>query len=329
MTITTLILMGCAVFAVALLVLSAFSGGKDDQRVERRLLRVGGKFIEAREAKKDKTTRSVRRSTADSGIPLFDRLIKALLPNPDKLRARLAKTGRNITLGEYLLINGILVFIGFLIFSFALHWSKAPSLFLSIATGLYIPHMVTGMMGKRRIRKFLASFPEAIDTMCRGLRSGLPVTESIGAVGREMADPVGIEFRRISDGVRMGRTLEDSMWDVTRRIDISEFRFLIIAMAIQKETGGNLAETLGNLADLIRRRRQLRLKIRAMSSEARASAMIIGSLPFVMFTLLWVVNSQYVMILFQTLKGNVLLGFGLGMITIGWTVMSKMISFEI
>ena len=120
-----------------------------------------------------------------------------------------------------------------------------------------------------------------------------------------MPDPVGIEFRRISDGVRMGRSLEDSMWDVTRRVDTPEFRFLIIAMAIQKETGGNLAETLGNLAELIRKRRQLRLKIRAMSAEARASAMIIGSLPFIMFTLLygWSI-SDYVMTLFHTAQGQ-------------------------
>jgi tight adherence protein B len=323
-----LMLIGGAVFTVALLLIAAFSGGKDDQ-VERRLLRVGGKFVEARKAEKNKPAQSVRRNTTDSGIPLLDSLIKMLMPNPDKLRARLAKTGHRISLGEYLLINLVLIIIAYLVFSFTLEWRRAPSVLMGIAVGLYIPHFIIGFMGARRIKKFLGSFPEAIDTMCRGLRSGLPVTESISAVGREMPDPVGIEFRRISDGVRMGRSLEDSMWDITRRIDCPEFRFLIIAMAIQKETGGNLAETLGNLSDLIRKRRQLRLKIRAMSSEARASAMIIGSLPFIMFTLLYFVNNDYVMTLFRTTKGNVLLGFGLGMITMGWTVMNKMIRFEI
>jgi tight adherence protein B len=325
----TLVIMGGAVFAIAALLLSAFGGGKEEDRVERRLLRVGGKFVEAREVKKNKKTKTLRRLTADSAIPLVDRLIKALFPSPEKLRARLEKTGRNFTLSEYLLFNLLLISIGYIVFFAIVGWAKTPSFFLGIAIGLYIPYFITGLMGRRRLRKFLASFPEAIDTMCRGLRSGLPVSESIGAVGREMPDPVGIEFKRISDGVRMGRSLEDAMWDVTRRIDVPEFRFLIIAMAIQKETGGNLAETLGNLADLIRKRRQLRLKIRAMSSEARASAMIIGSLPFLMFCILWLVNSQYVMILFNTTRGNVLLGFGLGMITVGCLVMNKMIHFEI
>ncbi len=323
-----LVILGVAVFAMIFLIASAFSGGKEDH-MERRLLRVAGKLMGAGKVEKDKTLHSVRRVMTDSGIPLLDHLIKALMPNPDKLRARLARTGRDLTLGEYLLINLILVSVGFIIFAFALHWAKPPSIFLGLAIGLFIPHMVTGIMGRRRIKQFLASFPEAIDTMCRGLRSGLPVSESISAVGREMPDPVGIEFRRISDGVRMGRTLEDSMWDVTRRIDMPEFRFLIISMTIQKETGGNLAETLGNLSDLIRKRRQLRLKIKAMSSEARASAMIIGSLPFVMFGILWVVNSGYVMVLFNTVRGNVLLGFGLGMILLGCAVMNKMIHFEI
>ena len=174
--------------------------------------------------------------------------------------------------------------------------------------GLLVPHAVTGIMGARRMKKFIATFPEAIDTMCRGIRSGLPITESIGSVGREMPDPIGIEFHRISDGVRMGKTLEAAMWEVAQRINTPEFRFLIIAMAIQKETGGNLAETLGNLADLIRKRRQLRLKIKAMSSEAKASAMIIGSLPFIMFTLLLVVNSEYVMVLFHRTEGRIILG---------------------
>ena len=323
-----LALLGGAVFTIALLLLAVFSGDKNET-VERRLLRVGGKFIEARKIEKRRPAQSMRRMTSDSGIPLFDRLIKAVMPNSDKLRAMLARTGRKISLGEYLLMNLIVIAVAFIIFSHVLEWARTSSVLLGVAVGLYLPHKVIGIMGRRRIRKFLATFPEAIDTMCRGLRSGLPVTESIAAVGREMPDPVGIEFRRISDGVRMGRSLEDSMWEITRRIDAPEFRFLIIAMAIQKETGGNLAETLGNLSDLIRNRRQLRLKIRAMSAEARASAMIIGSLPFVMFSLLWCVNHDYVMTLFHTTKGNVLLGFGLGMITAGWMVMNKMIRFEL
>ncbi len=313
---------GGAVVTV-LLVLVAIGGGSEEE-LERRLSRVGPHGSVRKVNTKDRA-HAVRR-TKDSGIPVLDQLIK-MLPNPNKLRARLARTGRDFSLGEYLLINALLILICYSAVSFS-RLVEMITIPLSIAVGMGLPHFVTGRMGAKRIKKFLATFPEAIDTMCRGIRSGLPVTESIGAVGREMPDPVGIEFHRIADGVRLGKTLESSMWEVARRIDTPEFRFLIIAMAIQKETGGNLAETLGNLSDLIRRRRQLRLKIKAMSAEARASAMIIGSLPFIMFMLLMLVNSDYIMTLFHSLKGKVMVGGALFWMSLGWGVMTKMIHFE-
>ncbi len=275
------------------------------------------------------TTTTLRRRTSDSAIPLFDRIIKATLPNPEKMRQRLACTGKNISLGEYLMVNAIAVVVFYLVFAYLAHWAKPVSFFMSIAVGLYLPHMITGRMGKKRILKFLSVFPEAIDTICRGLRSGLPITETITTVGQELPDPLGIEFSRISDGVRMGRSLEESMWEVAGRLDTPEYRFFIIALAIQRETGGNLAETLGNLADLLRKRRQLKQKIRAMSSEARASAMIIGSLPFLMFGLLMAVNSEYMMILLNETKGKILLGGGLTWLSMGVLVMKQMINFEI
>ncbi|MDP9128403.1 MAG: type II secretion system F family protein [Pseudomonadota bacterium] len=322
---TMYMLLGAGAFLFALLILSAFSTSEADD-LQRRLTRVGPGGGLRKISTHDRAPQAVRRTT-DSGIPLMNILIR-LLPNPDKLRSRLARTGREMTLGEYLLVNVLLVLVFFLTFH-TIGWSRVLVVPLSLALGMGLPHFVTGFMGARRLKKFLGNFPEAIDTMCRGIRSGLPVTESIAAVGREMPDPVGIEFHRIADGVRMGRTLEASMWEVTRRVSSPEFRFLIIAMAIQKETGGNLAETLGNLSDLIRKRRQLRLKIKAMSAEAKASAMIIGSLPFIMFTLLMIVNSEYMMTLFNSLAGEILMGVGVTWMSIGWAVMTKMIHFEI
>jgi tight adherence protein B len=227
-----------------------------------------------------------------------------------------------------MLMNALSILVFFVIFHL-LKWSPMIKILLSIMLGLGLPHFITGRMGNKRIKKFLASFPEAIDTMCRGLRSGLPVTESIASVGREMPDPIGLEFHRISDGVRMGKTLESAMWEVARRIDVPEYRFLIIAMAIQKETGGNLAETMGNLSDLIRKRRQLRLKVKAMSSEAKASAMIIGSLPFIMFFLLMLISPDYMLGMFRDIRGKIMLGVALTWMSIGWAVMTKMINFEL
>jgi tight adherence protein B len=321
-----LMVLGGGVITLILL-FTLFWSDEGSTSFTKRLARVSGEFVIARDVKA--SAQSLRRRTADSGIPFIDRFVKHCLPNPAKLRVRLARTGRNLSLGEYVMLNGILILVLFLVFSYAVHWDKVAAFFSALAAGLFLPHFITGRMGDKRVRKFLASFPEAIDTICRGLRAGLPITESIATVGSELPDPVGIEFRRISDSVRMGRSLEDSMWDVAGRLDTSEFRFFIIALSIQRETGGNLAETLGNLADLLRKRRQLRLKVRAMSSEARASAMIIGSLPFLMFALLMGVNSQYMMIMLTDLRGKIMLGGGLGWIGMGVFVMKQMISFEL
>jgi tight adherence protein B len=314
---------GAAAFCIIALVVMALSG--PDVNLEKRLARVGGGL--KRLAVNDRTSPNSVRSNKDSGIPLLDLLAK-MLPNPDKLRHRLAATGKNISLGEYLLMNALSVVVFYMIFTF-FEFKKVTIPPASLMLGLGLPHAITGFLAARRVKKFIGSFPEAIDTMCRGIRSGLPVTESIKAIGREMPDPVGIEFRRVSDGVRMGKTLEDAMWDVAQRVDAAELRFLIVAMSIQKETGGNLAETMGNLADLIRKRRQLRLKVKAMSSEAKASAAIIGSLPFIMFIILTLVNPSYVQVLFENPKGKFLLGGGISWMSIGWAIMTKMTHFEL
>lgn len=321
-----LILCGGGLMLVLLFAL--FWNEQPNKNFRKRLARVSNEMATVKETKAG-IAHSLRRRTADSEIAFVNRLIKTFLPNPDKLRVRLGRTGKNLSLGEYVMINALLIPVFYLVFAYALHWLKPMAFFLAIAVGLFIPHFITGRMGDRRILKFLANFPEAIDTICRSLRAGLPITEAIATVGTELPDPVGIEFRRISDSVRMGRSLDDSMWDVAGRLDTPEFRFFIIALAIQRETGGNLAETLGNLADLLRRRRQLRLKIRAMSSEARASAMIIGSLPFLMFGLLMAVNHEYMMVLLTDLRGKFLLGGGLTWLGLGVFVMKQMISFEI
>lgn len=312
--------------AIALFfVLVVLAFAQDSSDMDKRIERVAGQ--KRRIDKERSYGQNSVRSTKYSAIPFLDRLVN-LLPNPNKLRIRLAATGTNIALGEYLLMNALSVLLFHLAFTM-FGTNKIIVLPASLMLGLGLPHAVSSFMIARRIKKFLANFPEAIDTMCRGIRSGLPVTESMSAIGREMPDPIGIEFRRINDSIRMGKSMEEAMWDVVRRIDAPEFRFLIVAMAIQKETGGNLSETLSNLADLIRKRRQLRLKVKAMSSEAKASALIIGSLPFIMFGLLMIINHEYIQVMFDEPQGRKMIGCGIGWMAIGWGAMVKMTHFEI
>jgi len=271
---------------------------------------------------------SVRRQTAYSNVPVIDQIIR-MLPNAGKLRDRLDRTGYSLTIGKYLAgctALGALT-AGGLWLAFPL--PMAANALVGVVVGLGVPHIATGILGVRRLNQFNALFPEAIDLIVRGLKSGLPVTESISIVGKEIKDPVGTEFRLISDSIKFGMTLTQALWSAAPRINLPEFRFFNITLSIQQETGGNLAETLENLSAVIRRRRQMKLKIKAFSSEAKASAYIIGSLPFIMFVLIMMVNYDYAITLFTDKRGIVMVAAGLLCYAVGITVMVKMIRFEI
>lgn len=271
----------------------------------------------------------LRRETRDSGIPVFDRFIKEILPDLKKLRHRLAAAGLRMTISEYLLLSAVSAFLFVIFFRLVAGSKPLIAIALGFAVGVWLVHAFVSGRIKKRCKNFIKFFPESIDAMVRGIRSGLPISESIKTVGEEMPDPIGMEFRAIRDGVRMGRSLEEAMWEVAGRVDVPEFRYLIIALSIQRETGGNLAETLSNVGEVLRRRRQLKLKIKAMSSEAKASAMILGALPFIMVVVLGVVSSEYIMVLFNDPRGNMLVGIALGIMSLGIYIMAQMINFEI
>jgi tight adherence protein B len=188
---------------------------------------------------------------------------------------------------------------------------------------------MVGFFINRRVDKFTAKFPDAIELLVRGLRSGLPITETIGVVGAEVDGPVGEEFRSISDKMKIGRTLDQALQETADRLGTPEFQFFCITIAIQRETGGNLAETLANLADVLRKRAQMKLKIRAMSSESKASAYIIGSLPFIVFMLIWFISGEYMQKFFIDERLMIAGGGGIVWMSIGGLIMAKMINFEI
>ncbi|HWA41731.1 MAG TPA: type II secretion system F family protein [Hypericibacter adhaerens] len=312
------------VLSLGLVIVALFSGAKDRRQRQRRLKRAQGVTAKMQEQE----ALSVRRDASEP-LPFFDRLARAVLPNPTKIRQRLARSGKNISLGQYALaclVVGVLSGGGI---KLGLGWPGLACLLIGVTLGLLLPHVYVGFLGRRRLNQFNAYFSEAIDLIVRGLRSGLPVTESIKAVGREIADPVGVEFRLIADSITFGMTLQEALWAAAARIDIPEYRFFAITLGIQQETGGNLAETLDNLSQVLRRRRQMKLKIKALSSEAKASAYIIGSLPFIMFGIIMAENHKYAITLFVDPRGWVMLAFGFACYGLGIGIMWKMVKFEI
>ncbi|MEO5373572.1 MAG: type II secretion system F family protein [Alphaproteobacteria bacterium] len=191
-----------------------------------------------------------------------------------------------------------------------------------------LPRLMIKRMIKRRLYLFTHHFATAIDIIVRGIRTGLPVGECLNVIGREMPDPVALEFRLIVEGQRLGMTLEDVMDRAIKRTPTAELKFFAIVLIIQKQTGGNLADTLEKLSDVLRERRKMREKAQAMSSEAKASAMIIGALPFMVAGLLYMVSPDYISTLFILKKGHMLLTGGGVWMLLGVFVMSKMINFD-
>src|SRR5690606_9322669 len=189
--------------------------------------------------------------------------------------------------------------------------------------------MVVNFFVKRRLARFNAKFPDGIELLVRGLRSGLPVTETLGVVAQEVPGPVGEEFKSAVERIKIGRTMEESLQETADRLGTPEFQFFVITLAIQRETGGNLAETLSNLADVLRKRAQMKLKIRAMSSESKASAYIVGSLPFIVFGMIYWINPTYLGGFFIDDRLIVTGLGGLVWMSIGAFIMAKMVSFEI
>ncbi len=246
----------------------------------------------------------------------------------EALALRLHRTGKNWSMQEYLYVS-----LGLVLTVAMLTYLKSGAMLLSLGLGIFVgaglPHMVVSHLVKKRGKQFTSKFSDAIDLLVRGLRSGLPVTETLGIVASEVPGPVGEEFKLVSDRIKVGRTMEDALQETADRLNMAEFSFFVITLAIQRETGGNLAETLNNLSDVLRKRAQMKLKIRAMSSESKASAYIVGALPFIVFGMIWWINPSYIGKFFIDER---LIVTGLGgfvWMGIGGFIMAKMVSFEI
>jgi len=244
----------------------------------------------------------------------------------EKMAAALLQAGLHVEVHVLVLVCiglGILGVVGAILMN-------APPIAIpagGIIMGAGMPKFILGRMAQRRQNEFTKHFAEAIDVITRGIRSGLPVGECLNVIAREFEGPVGEEFTMVVEGQRLGMTLEEILSRALKRIPTPEFKFFAIVLQIQKQTGGNLADTLDNLSEVLRSRKRIKDKIKAISSEAKASASIIASLPFFVLGMLSLVNPAYVGVLFT--EGIHLVFIALGMMGVGVFVMSQMINFEV
>lgn len=212
---------------------------------------------------------------------------------------------------------------------------------LIIGTSTFVTIMIgiTGLMGfpklflkmkiNSRQKKFMDDFADALESMMRLLKAGMPVSEAIKMVAREFTGPMGEEMERIFDQQKIGVPLPEAVLDASKRMPLTEMQMFATAIAIQTQTGSSLSEVLQNLANVIRARFRLKRKVQALSAEAKASAMIIGALPVLVATGLYFVNPDYIMLLFTEQTGKFLLGCAVGWMMLGVLVMRQMINFKV
>ncbi len=252
---------------------------------------------------------------------------KAKKSSSNSLRDMMLQANLDWTPKRYYIVSAIVAVVGT-----ALYLLKGfPPLvtpLVTITLGLGLPRWVLRKMAVRRQKAFTFKFADAVDVIVRGIRSGLPVGECLNIIGREMPEPVGLEFRLIVEGQKLGLTMSEVLDRSLARMPTAELKFFAIVLAIQQQTGGNLADTLSKLSDVLRGRKKLQDKIKSLSSEAKASASIIGSLPFFVSGLLYLINPGYMGILFSDPTGHVLIAGGLAWMGMGVFVMSRMISFD-
>jgi tight adherence protein B len=244
------------------------------------------------------------------------------------LRNRISQAGLDISPRAFWMTS-LIVGLGFGLVPLILSGNILLAGVAAFVGFLGLPRWVLGFLCRRRQNVFLNDFADAIDVMVRGLKSGLPVSEAMKIIASETGPPVGPEFLEVVEGQRVGISIDQGIERMVDRMPLPEVNFLAIVMTIQSKTGGNLSEALGNLSRVLRDRKKMKAKVRAISQEAKSSAAIIGALPFVIMGALTIMNPAYLQPLFDTSLGHILLVGSATWMTTGVLVMRKMINFQI
>ena len=307
----------------------AFAGGAENERLVKRAQGF------ARDPREETRTRVRQGGAANDPAQRRKQLLQNLKDVDRKQRkaslsvaAKLQQAGLTISSTLFWIVSGVLGAV-FALLPMMAGLNPLIGLGLGLVMGFGLPRYIVGMLGTRRVAKFTEEFPNAMDIIVRGIKSGLPVHDCLKIIGKESPEPLGLEFRRMIEQIGMGMTVEDALEKTYERMPTSELRFFAIVLSIQQKTGGNLAEALGNLSIVLRARKMMREKIKAMSGEAVASAAIIGVLPPGVMALVTVMTPSYMMVMYTDPRGQMMLAGGALWMAIGGFIMKRMINFKI
>lgn len=244
------------------------------------------------------------------------------------LSIQIKQAGMTISVERFYIVSAIVAVIA----TIGAYFAGAPIYTLPaipFIAGLGLPRWVVSMRRKRRVKQFLEEFPNALDIIVRAVRSGLPLNDGIRLIANEAQEPVRTEFRRIVESQQLGISVPDAAMRMVETMPCPEASFFGIVIQIQSQAGGNLGEALGNLSRVLRDRKKMKAKVKALSMEAKASAAIIGALPFIVTLLIYLTSPAYISLLFTTSSGNIIIGIALVWMSIGILVMRQMMNFEV
>lgn len=322
---------------IAMFVLVAFSIGgilvavlfpmlTGDSREKKRLEMVTtGRSSTDRAAANDE---SRRKKNVESTLKDIEAQQKNKKKGSATLIQRIRQAGLAWSLQTYWIISGIAVVFAVIFNLTALAMPPLFGLAFGFATGLMMPYGFVNFQRSKRFKGFSKEFPNALDVVVRGVKAGLPLVDCMKVIAQEAQEPVCSEFREIIEDQTLGLPLDEAVLRLQDRVPISEAQFFSIVIAIQSKTGGSLSEALSNLSHVLRERKKMQAKIKAMSSEAKASAGIIGALPIIVAVLVYLTTPDYILLLFTTDQGNFMLMISAGLFAMGIAVMRKMINFD-
>jgi tight adherence protein B len=243
------------------------------------------------------------------------------------LTTRISQAGLAWSKQQFFLVSGG-IGIGMFVLGFLSHAGLLPAAGLAFVGTLGIPRWLLSFLKKRRETQFLNAFPDAVDIIVRGVKAGLPLLDCMKMITAEAPEPLRSEFKSIVETQAIGIPLGEAVGKLYERMPVAEANFFAIVISIQQKAGGNLSEALGNLSRVLRDRKKMKGKIKAMSQEAKASASIIGALPIAVMTLVGITSPDYIKLLYTEPLGNLMLVASACWMTIGVLVMKKMINFD-
>jgi tight adherence protein B len=261
-----------------------------------------------------------------SDVPFLNRILQ-LLPGVKRLQLTLNQANLSYTLGFFILLTMAMGLTGYTIAS-VLTKNALMSLPVSIAS-MSLPLMYVQSKKKQRMAKFEKQLPEALGLVARALRAGHAFTSGIKLAAEEFGDPLGPEFEETLDEINFGVRVADALKNLTRRVDCPDLRFFVVSVILQRETGGNLAEIIEGLADLIRQRFKFRGKVRTLSAEGRLSATVLLVLPFVLFLGILILNPEYLSPLIHESFGRYIFAISMFMMIVGIFVIKRIIKVEV